>query len=189
MSTVDFRRTLKVIINTETGAERRMSFTDFEERVQSIPTPEAAPETVQDLIVTAKNLLLYSWYYYPFGVTAALQSMIAIEGALKIRMAAKPRDNLGYLLDKAIKQGLITDAGFPRWKAYRETFQDIYKLPRTEGNLTQILLDTLPDFRNTIAHGNRFLDDMGFHHLDIACETIAQLFPIANTAGPTIPGD
>ena len=180
MGVVDFRRTLRVIVNTETGAERRMSLADFEDRICSIPMSASAPETVQDLIVTAKNLLLYSWYYYPFGVTAALQSMIAVEGALKIRLAAKPRDSLSYLLKKAIDQGLITNAGFPRWKAYRESFQEFYSFPVSDANLTQVLLDTLPEFRNTIAHGNRFLDDMGFHQLDIACEVIDQLYPQIN---------
>jgi Pyruvate/2-oxoacid:ferredoxin oxidoreductase gamma subunit len=55
MGEVDVRRTLLVITNRETGEERRMAFSDFELRVGDIPIPEAAPEEVRDLLVTAKN--------------------------------------------------------------------------------------------------------------------------------------
>lgn len=182
IETVDFRRTLIVITNRDTGRQRRMSFADIEDRVGDIPIPAEAPEEVRDLLVTAKNLLLYSWYYYPFSVTAALQASIAVESALKLRLNAKPLDNLSFLLKKAVKQGLITDAGFPRWVSFRKALQELHGLPKVKADLTQILIEALPRFRNTIAHGNRYLDDTGFHHLDLASEVIAQLFPpVANS--------
>jgi len=174
---VDFRRTLRVIINLKTGDERKMTFADFEEQVRDIPIPSGAPEEVQELLVTAKNLLLYSWFYYPFSVTASLQASIAVEAALRSRLGAKPRDMLRSMLKQAIGKGLITDAGFPRWSSYIEAFQELYSLPKNKGRLTDTLLLTLPHFRNTMAHGNRFLDDIGLKHLDIASEVIGQLFP------------
>lgn len=177
IGTVDFRRTLKVIINRDTRAERRMSFADFEEQVTDIAIPPAAPEHVHDLLVTAKNLILYSWYYYPFATTASLQSMVAVEAALRIRIPDKPKESLKSLLKSAVAKGIITNDGFPRWKSYQTACQEIHGQPKVTGNFTKILIDTLPEFRNTMAHGNRYLDDSGFLHLDVACEAIAQLFP------------
>ena len=187
----DIRRTLRVIINQTRGEERRFAFTDIEQRVADIYIPPSAPEDVRDLFVTAKNLLLYSWFYYPFSVTASLQASIAVERALKIRLNAKPRDMLGKMLKQAVDQGLLKDEGFPRWKAYTEKFRVLHQLPAPDASpkLTDILLETFPPFRNTIAHGTPFLDDMGFHQLDIAVEVVAQLFaaitdPLASSVSP-----
>lgn len=180
MGEVDGRRTIFSISDRETGEMRRMAFADIELQVGDIPIPEAAPEEIRDLLVTAKNLLLYSWYYYPFSVTAALQAVIAVEGALKLRLN-RPDDTLHTLLRDAIKQSIITEAGFPRWRSYVGAFQELHSLPRThdKAELTKVLLKTFPPLRNTIAHGNRYLDDSGFQLLDIASEVIGQLFPDA----------
>ena len=184
---VDFRRTIISLTNLKTGEARSLAFTDIEGRVNDIRIATSAPEDVQNLLVTAKNLLLYSWFYYPFSVTAALQASMAIERALRLKLAAQPKDTLTHLLRRAIQDGLITDAGFPRWKEYIEAFQCIHSLrkgSKKKLTLTTILLDTFPKFRNAIAHGGPLLDDLGFRHLDIAAEVILQLYPDTKASSP-----
>jgi hypothetical protein len=175
----DIRRTMFVITNRTTGHQRPVAFTDIEARVNDIPIPPAAPDDVKDLLVTAKNLLLYSWYYYPFSMSASLQAAAALEQALRLRLNATQRDTLGYLLRKAVKQGLLTTAGFPRWTKWREAFAQLHSIrgKPSKANLAKLLTETLPQIRNTLAHGNPFVDDSGFFDLDIVCEAIGQLYP------------
>lgn len=80
----DIRRTMRVVINRRTGSQRPFTFDDLEARVQDIPIPPGAPEEIKDLLATAKNLLLYSWYYYPFSMSASLQAAAALEQALRL---------------------------------------------------------------------------------------------------------
>lgn len=170
---------MMVMLNRRTGEERPFCFSDLEGRVQEIPIPINAPDEVKTLFVTAKNLLLYSWYYYPFSVTASLQASMALERALKIRLNAKPRDNLTYLLKSAIDKGMITDAGFPRWQSFIEAFHRLHgeHEQKSTRKLTDIFLEIVPDFRNSIAHGGSFLADQGFRQLDLVSEAVEQLFP------------
>lgn len=179
LHTPDIRRTMMVIVNRQTGAQRPFTFDDIEARVSDIPIPPAAPEEIKDLLATAKNLLLYSWYYYPFSMSASLQAAAALEQALRLRLNATERDTLSFLLREAVKKGLLTTAGFKRWTEWREAFARLHVKggkPQKQ-NLAKLLSKTLPHFRNTLAHGNRFVDDSGFFHLDIVCEAIEQLFP------------
>lgn len=175
----DVRRTMIVLTNQRTGVQRPITFDDHEARVSEIPLPSEAPEEVQDQLATAKNLLLYSWYYYPFTMSASLHATAALEQALRLRLAATERDTLGFLLKEAIERGIITSVGFPRWMALRKLYRqwDGASLDAPEEDLARLLTKTLPHFRNTLAHGNRFVDDVGFIHLDLACEAILQLFP------------
>lgn len=175
----DIRRTLRVIINRRTGVERPFAFDDLEARVQEIPIPPEAPEEVRDLLATAKNLLLYSWYYYPFSMSASLHAAAALEQALRLRLNATKRDTLNYLLGQAVKKKLLTTAGFKRWAAWRDAFVQLHEpgAKPQKHNLAKLLAKTLPHFRNALAHGNRFVDDIGFLHLDIVCEAISQLYP------------
>jgi hypothetical protein len=179
LHTPDIRRTMIVVINNKTGAQRPFSFADVEGRVSDIPIPPAAPEDVKDLLVTAKNLLLYSWYYFPFSMSASLQAAAALERALRLKLNATERDTLSFLLREAVKKGHLTTAGFKRWTQWREAFAQLHSKGRKaeKANLAKLLSKTLPHFRNTLAHGNRFVDDSGFLHLDIVCEAIEQLYP------------
>src|SRR5690242_14272263 len=107
---VDIRRKMIVLIDKD-GNSRSITFQDHEARVADIRIPAGVPEGVRDHLVTAKNLLLYSWFYYPFSMTASLQAATGLEKALKIALKAKRRDTLTYLLKRAIRERRLTDAG------------------------------------------------------------------------------
>ncbi len=175
----DIRRQMFVIINQRTGSQRPFALSDLEASVADIVVPYDAPEEVRDLLATSKNLLLYSWFYFPFSMTAALQAAVALERALKIRLKGKRRDTLTYLLKRAIRERVLTDEGFPRWRAHQLAFRKLHGLDTTPSrrSLVCLLLKTFPHFRNTLAHGEQFVDDIGLLHLDIATEAITQMFP------------
>jgi len=179
LHTPDIRRTMMVIENRKTGTQRPFTFEDIEARVSDIAIPAGAPDQVKDLLVTAKNLLLYSWYYYPFSMSASLQAAAALEQALRLRLNATERDTLSFLLGEAVKKKLLTTAGFKRWTQWREAFARMHAKSGKpqKHNLAKLLSKTLPRFRNALAHGNPFVDDSGFLHLDIVCEAIEQLYP------------
>lgn len=176
-----------MVTNQTTGTQRSLTFDDLERRVSDIPIPHAAPEEIKDLLATSKNLLLYSWYYYPFSMSASLQAAAALEQALRLKLNAKERDTLNPLLREAVARGFLKTAGFKRWSQRRDAFARLYSKSRKpqNANLAKLLSETLPHFRNTLAHGNRFVDDSGFLHLDIVCEAIEQLYPVD---GPAVSG-
>ncbi len=130
----DIRRTMMVIVNRKTGEQRPFTFDDIEARVSEIPIPPAAPEQIKDLLATAKNLLLYSWYYYPFSMSASLQAAAALEQALRLMLNATERDTLSFLLREAVQKGLLTTDGFKRWTQWREHSHGC--TPRAESLIT-----------------------------------------------------
>lgn len=173
-----------VIVNQKTGVQRKPTFADYEARVGDVVFPSEVPEAVQNHLTTAKNLLLYSWYYYPFSDTATLQLSLAVECALKTRLNAKPRDTLAWLLKEAIRQNVLKEDGFPRWSSHRRAMQKLHDLGDGSASrpLLDVVVEVLPSFRNTLAHGETFLADSGFLSLYIAADIIDQLFKPSHTS-------
>lgn len=174
----DERRLLYVIINQKSGSERRVSFADIETRVAGVVFPVETPDDVRNHLTTAKNLLLYSWYYYPFSDTATLQCSLAVECALRLRLKAKPRDTLSWLLKEAIRKNIIKETGFPRWSAHIAGMRKIHgsDVALSTPSLLEVLVEVFPSFRNTLAHGVTFFADSGFLSLNISADIIDQLF-------------
>ena len=97
---------------------------------------------------------------------------------MKLRLKPKKDRGLRSLLEDAIKQGLLVDAGFKRWIEHQKAFRRIhYTETASAQSLVATLLDVAPSMRNAVAHGNRILHDEGFLHLDIVCDAIDQIFP------------
>lgn len=58
---------------------------DIYVRAANIKLHDGVPEDIRSHFATALNLIAYSWYFYPFNVTAQLMAYISVEFALKKR--------------------------------------------------------------------------------------------------------
>src|SRR5438046_2846328 len=64
---------------------RPLTLKDFYDDAETIQLHEGVPEQVRDNFQTARNLIIYSWFYYPLNVTAQLCAYTSAEFALRIK--------------------------------------------------------------------------------------------------------
>lgn len=150
---------------------RMMGWTPRErhELVASVPIDEAVPEAVQRLLMTAKNLIVYSCFHYPFNMVAAQTAFSAVE--LAIRMRSEAEGHVGKLrglhdaIQRAIDEKWIADDSTlnrPRLQqivsvAGEVTYEEV---PAVEP-FVAILGRVFPKYRNDLAHGSSIMDNLG----------------------------
>ena len=181
----DPRNEAIAVFDDECGELRPKTFDDHHAGVATIQLVEAVPADIRIQFDTARNILLYSWHVYRFIPIAELAALACVELALKQRFGgATERPGLKRLLDRAISQGLVRDAGF---RVYQrgQTVRQLARLiepSNTEGRpadlleYSRVLVDSLPERRNDLAHGSTNLLPGGFITLEICCDLINQLF-------------
>jgi hypothetical protein len=69
---------------TNSGA-RPQTLEDFHRDAESLRLHAGVPNEIRSHFETARNLIIYSWFFYPFNVTAQLSAYISIEFALRTR--------------------------------------------------------------------------------------------------------
>jgi hypothetical protein len=170
-----------VLVDNSTGTMRPTELKDLYGEAEKLVLHQNVPEAVRYHFENARNLLVYSWFHYPFNSLAMFHGFIAVEKALKIR-AGKPRAMLGTLLPLAVKQGWIKDEEFTFGRAQiarRKTPPDNSQTSVAQDTRTycEILMDSMPNLRNTFAHGEVFLHNGWATSMLICAELINQLFP------------
>jgi hypothetical protein len=65
------------------GIFRKRALEDFHRAAESIQLHSGVPEPVRDHFQTARNLIIYAWFYYPFNITAQLTAYTSVEFALR----------------------------------------------------------------------------------------------------------
>jgi hypothetical protein len=142
------------------------------------------PEIVRSYFNSTVMLWLYGYLYYPFFATAANQSFLAVELALKRRFPELKDQTLQPLLEHAVKAGALSDDKYPSLPARRESARQLamaagYPPPEPEPYVP-ILAKTMPRIRNRWAHPKLHAivtPGMAFDDLVLAQETINQLWP------------
>ncbi|HZQ71706.1 MAG TPA: hypothetical protein VFB08_02220 [Burkholderiales bacterium] len=154
----------------------------------------AVPENVRHQFEIARHAYIYSALYTPLCAAAELYAALAVEHALRLRHRALkgvgPTNNepgLKHLLRLAIAEGWIADEGFD--------FEHLELVLTEEGieqrevplerrqRPTDIVLEVLPDLRNSLAHGQPTMRmEFVSTALQRAAEIINQLFPSARPA-------
>ncbi|MCG8069369.1 MAG: hypothetical protein JAY84_16080 [Candidatus Thiodiazotropha taylori] len=79
----DERQQHFAVVDNQTGEYRRLTLEDVYRQTESIQLHNPVPDKVKSHFSTAKNLLVYSWYHYPFNVTAQFLAFVTVEMALK----------------------------------------------------------------------------------------------------------
>ncbi len=177
------------------GIFRKRTLEDFHRTAASISLHDGVPEEIRSHFATARNLIIYSWFYYPFNVSAQLSAYISVEFALKHRSGKLgTTTSFSQLLKHAVKKGWISDKGFSQPKGRLERIRRMNKAyppefrtpePALIREYCDALVKALPSFRNDLAHGSSFLWEAGATHVRTCAELINQLFP---DPASTLPG-
>lgn len=105
---------------------RIMAYADLVRLTEKWPTTMATPPGVADLLNTARALVTLAWFHYESLVVAGMWSVLAVEAALRVRLAseqAQPHKGREppfiQLIHRAQREGLITDEWAERLDAVR----------------------------------------------------------------------
>ena len=171
---------------TADGTFRRNTLEDFHKAADSIRLHNGVPENIRSLFETARNLIVYSWFFYPFNVTAELCAYTTVELAVRTKAQDfRPRSNFARLLEQAVARNWIRDEGFSHIKRKHEHFrrynQDLppeFQWPDTPlaQEYCKRLTTALPKLRNFLAHGSNSLHNHGAMTVRICADLINQLF-------------
>lgn len=160
---------------------RPLRLEDIYRNAESVSLHSGVPDDVRSHFATAQNLLAYSWFYYPFNVTAELHGYISVEFALKRRYPNKARASFRDLLNCAVSDGLLTANGFsygrnPASALFSTESTPPIDAPEVQDYVTAVV-DAMRSLRNSLAHGTPMLHMKGGTALLVCSELINQLFP------------
>lgn len=177
----DERQNAFAVINRVSGHHRPRMLRDIYDSAASIKLHSGVPEEIRNHFAAALNLLVYSWFFYPFNVTAQFLAFVTVEFALKQRLKPEKKVSFKQLLTQAVEEGLIKDEGFSHLREQQEfdeqLSQEMGTLQENVKSYVEILVETMPYLRNELAHGTRMLHPNGASSVQICAEFINQLFP------------
>jgi hypothetical protein len=127
---------------------------------------DGVPEEIKGQFNIAKNMALYTYYFYALAPEVHLKTYTIIERAIKLKAKPKKRLMLKALMKLAFNEGWVTDSGFRH-------IND----PDANNQWCNIMLNLIPDMRNSQAHGSDFLVGDCLHHISTCTDFINQLFP------------
>ena len=138
--------------------------------VNSISLSTSVPQDITDQFDVARNLAVYSYFYYPFAQEMQAKLYTVIEYALRRCSGAHGRPHFKQMITDAVEQGLIKDAGFRH-----------IQTPDPSNPYSRKLPEIIPKLRNTLAHGSNQLTPDLIWPLERAADLINQLFPETTT--------
>ena len=180
----DVRQNCFAVFDANTGSMRKQKLEDFHCRAESISLHEGVPEEIRNHFQTARNLIIYSWFYYPFNVTARMSAYISVEFALRIKTGDR-KSHFSQLMKMAVNSGWISDKDFSVPMRRLESVQRMNEgappefhvpEPTLEREYCDVLAKSFPSLRNSLAHGSSFLSNDGAFAVRICAELINQLF-------------
>ena len=185
----------------QTGREiRPFDMADIHQRLCLTSLSSQVPEVVQTHFQTALNLMLYAWFVFEFQTVAEKHAYASLEFALRERFPQATRKikkgkqektislTLGPLLRLAVKEGLVVAEMLPAWGRVKEnhefraqdTLYPLAPLP-SAGEWLEKLIETIPNFRNDLAHGStKLYFESSFWALELCADLINALFQKAN---------
>lgn len=180
----DVRQSSFVCLDSDLGTFRPLTSQDVYAHAQEIQLHSGVPEVIRSHFATALNLVAYSWFFYPFNVTAQFMAYVTVEFALRTRFPERPRAPFKRLVERAIREGLVKDAGFshliaPETEALPPELQNAFA-QSPENAYVEVLIESMPYLRNELAHGTSLLHMHGAHSVQICADFINQLFERVN---------
>jgi len=127
---------------------------------------EDVPDEIRGQFNVAKNMALYSYYFYALAPEVQLKTYTVIEHALRIRAKPQKKMMLKALINHAVSQRWITDAGFRH-----------IDTPNSDNKWCKSMVDTIPSLRNSKAHGSTMVVGSCLFHISSCADFINQLFP------------
>src|SRR6266446_10771504 len=112
----DERQKAFAVIDSTSGQFRALTFLDVYQDTATITLHDGVPDVIRSHFATAQNLLVFSWFFYPFNVTAEFLAYVTVELALKELFKTEVRANgersFKALVKLAVTRGLVRDEGF-----------------------------------------------------------------------------
>lgn len=127
---------------------------------------EEVPDEIKSQFNVAKNMALYSYFFYALAPEVHLKTYTVIEHALRIRADLKKRMMLSKLINHALSQRWISDAGFRHIDS-----------PSSDNDWCKSMIEVIPRLRNSKAHGSSMLVGDCLHHISSCADFVNQLFP------------
>lgn len=175
----DERMRHMVLLDEAKSEIRSLTFQDIYAAAKATKLHAGVPLEVRSHFETARNLFVYSWFFYPFNVAAQLHAFLTAERALKER-AGTSKGGFRRLLRMAVAKGWIRDKGFSGFEANRLWGINRGLIGESETSevrsYSDVLVEVLPFMRNELAHGDTVLHYRGAQYLGLCAELINQLF-------------
>jgi hypothetical protein len=127
---------------------------------------EETPDEIKGQFNVAKNMALYSYYFYALAPEVHLKTYSIIEHALRVKTNPQKPMMLKALINHAVAQRWISDSGFRH-----------IKTPSPVNEWCKSMVETIPSLRNSKAHGSTILVGDCLHHISSCADFINQLFP------------
>ncbi len=170
-----------VILTEGPTRYRKISLRDIYNYAENIELHAGVPEKVRSHFEMARHLLIYSWFHYPFHMAAWLYALISVEYALREKIGRK---NIKFkdMLKLAVKEKWIVAENLSHVQARIQQLKDPpdeYFAAVDEDSFKEYcdsLAESIPEFRNLLAHGSTMLTDASLL-VKICAELICQLFP------------
>ncbi len=163
--------------------------------ISALDLPKAVPVDIRQLWDVARNLYLYSMFYFRFQDIARLQGSAAIECALRAAMQIVPNKEgrlpgLRQLLRHAISSQRIRLSGFGWWRRRAVARQatdgqssiseglpsPVESHTSEEKRFLEHLLHHIPLLRDEFAHGTNALLGTSLEWMEVMRDLILQLF-------------
>lgn len=124
------------------------------------------PDEIKGQFNVARNMALYSYFFYALAPEVHLKTYTVIEYALKLKVRPRKHMMLGKLLDIALQEGWISDGGF---RHIKNTSPD--------NDWCKAMLKGIANLRNSQAHGSSMLVGDCIDQISVCADFINQLFP------------
>lgn len=156
---------------TERGEVRLIDILDLRDLVLPLELRPEAPAVIREQFDKARHAFIYSWFAYDLVTLAEQQSYQVLEMALREKLPPHERE-------KAKERRWGLDTLLKRATAHRWLNRADFEVAGPYGrNGKMCLLDTLPMFRNELAHGSTNLFPWGsLDMLKLCTEILNKLF-------------
>ena len=136
---------------------------------------EEVPDEIKGQFNVAKNMALYSYFFYALAPEVHLKTYSIIEHALRIKTKPKKTMMLKALINHAVAQRWISDSGFRHINS-----------PSPDNEWCKSMVEVISSLRNSKAHGSTMLVGNCLHHISVCADFINQLFPHKQTRNKAI---
>jgi len=131
---------------------------------------DEVPDEIKGQFNVAKNMALYSYYFYALSPEVHLKTYTIIEHALRLKVNPKKRMMFKALINHAVSQRWINDSGFRH-----------IENPSPNNEWCKSMVEVMPSLRNSKAHGSSMLIGDCLHHISSCADFVNQLFPASKT--------
>lgn len=131
---------------------------------------DEVPDEIKGQFNVAKNMALYSYYFYALAPEVHLKTYTVIEHALRLKINPKKRMMFKALINHAVSQRWIKDSGFRHLDN-----------PSPDDEWCKSMVEVMPSMRNSKAHGSSMLVGDCLNHISSCTDFVNQLFPSCKT--------